>query len=216
MAEPDPRIPPSPTPGPSAADPSPEGTKADLKAQLHARASRITGRLDALKDEADPMATAREKAAQARDFATEHAEILAGSALGIGVLVALLLSRSGSGDASEVPVQRLDDRYVGGLTQRLAARLNRGEALHEALGRTLRAQAPIVLREPEGPSGSIFGTLLKAGLVTGLAFGANYALEAFTGKGLGAWVADQMGDEPDYPPVHGTAGAEMPDPPSTG
>ena len=79
MADPDTPTPTPPNPRPASNEPPKAGappkpgsartqdaSKEDIEAQLHARASRISGRFDALKDEADPMATAREKAAQAR------------------------------------------------------------------------------------------------------------------------------------------------------
>lgn len=153
--------------------------------------------------------------------------LMAGAGLGALFLLKKLFG-SGSDDTHRpLPVQHreLTDGYVDTLTRALEHRLEAGAGLAEAVGETLRQRAPLLLHAPrsddDGGSSSFWGVLIGLGLLGAAAYGADRAARELTGAGLLDLARSQAGGAPDrpgydidrtYPPVHGTAGAEMPTP----
>lgn len=120
---------------------------------------------------------------------------------------------------SDLSNRTLTDDYVHHLATRIAGRLREGYDLDDALGETLRERAPVRLDLPASDEGtSVLGWIVRLALVAGVGFAANAAAKAFLGRDLAGLVKGEGDDgyrvDDAYAPVHGTAGAEMPRPPS--
>lgn len=194
-------------------------TKAELQAELDARARTIHARTDALQREADPAAPPPPAHGGADD---EHGDAPAKTALlaaagGLVAGVAIRRLAGGRGDAHEPEPARtriLTDTYLDRLAREVEARIGGGDSLADALGGVLGRRAPLRLEAPRS-GGSALVRVLALGLVAASAAGLNLACRAYYGRSLVELVRARLGgddDEPAYPPVHGTAGAEMPRP----
>ncbi len=119
------------------------------------------------------------------------------------------------------PRRDLTDGYVAGLTRSVELRLRQGEDLHTAMADTLRERAPVAFRSPQDSGTSSLGWLLGFGLLTAAGAGLYFMIDRLLGQNPVEMIQNKFGGndhaggfEPgdSYSTVHGTAGAQMPDP----
>ncbi|MGI9174915.1 MAG: hypothetical protein ACR2GR_06320 [Rhodothermales bacterium] len=196
-----------------------ELSKKKVQAQIDAKEREISSQARVLEDEAKYFGfLAKERVDLFKEQAKNNAFAIGGGIVGGGLLLKMLFSGNDSEDTGAYR-RTLTEPYVASLAHDVEAYLDEHETLQEALLQALRDRAPLLLENPDVRSGSFWGSLLGLGLLAGAAFGANYASQYLTGQNLIDLVRGQLGDdtyepsfEATYPPVHGTAGAEMPDP----
>ena len=205
-----------------------ELSKEEVQAQIDAKEREISDHARVLESEAKYFGIlAKERVDLFKEQAKNNALAIGGGIVGGGLLLKMLLGGK-DGDDEDAYRRELSEPYVASLTYDVETYLGEGETLQEALLQALRERAPLLLENPERPSGGFWSGLFKLGLVAGAAFGANYLAEYLTGRNLVDLVKEQAGGdvdpygpyeprvEPAYAPVHGTAGAEMPEPESFG
>ena len=196
-----------------------ELSKKEVQAQIDAKEREISNQARVLEGEAKYFGfLAKERVDLFKEQAKNNAVAIGGGIVGGGLLLKLLFSGSDSENTNAYR-RTLTEPYVASLAHDVEAYLGEDDTLQEALLQALRDRTPLLLEDPDVRSGSFWGTLLGLGLLAGAAFGANYASQYLTGQNLVDLVRGQLGDsdyepafEAAYPPVHGTAGAEMPDP----
>ena len=213
-----------------------ELSKEEVQAQIDAKEREISDHARVLEHEAKYFGIlAKERVDLFKEQAKNNALAIGGGIVGGGLLLKMLLGGKNDGDGADAYRRELDGPYVASLAYDVETALDEGETLHDALLQALRERAPLLLENPERHSGGFWSGLLKLGLVAGVAFGANFAAEYLTGRNLVDLVKEQAGGgdfdagdldafggafepdvEPAYAPVHGTAGAEMPETESFG
>ena len=194
-------------------------SKEEVQAQIDAKEREISSQARVLEDEAKYFGfLAKERVDLFKEQAKNNAFAIGGGIVGGGLLLKMLFGGSDNEGASAYR-RTLTEPYVASLAHDVEAYLGEDETLQDALLQALRDRAPLLLENPDVSSGSSWKTLLGLGLLAGAAFGANYASQYLTGQSLADLASGQFGDdefEPSfdaaYPPVHGTAGAEMPNP----
>ena len=200
-----------------------ELSKKEVQAQIDAKEREISNQARVLEDEAKYFGfLAKERVDLFKEQAKNNAFAIGGGIVGGGLLLKLLFSGNDNEDSGAYR-RTLTEPYVASLAHDVEAYLDEHETLQDALLQALRDRAPLLLENPDVRSGSFWGSLLGLGLLAGTAFGVNYAAQYLTGQNLVDLVRSQLGDdtyepsfEADYSPVHGTAGAEMPDPDFSG
>ena len=203
-----------------------ELSKEEVQAQIDAKEREISGHARVLEHEAKYFGIlAKERVDLFKEQAKNNAFAIGGGIVGGGLLLKLLLGGKDRDDEAIYRYRReLTGPYVASLTYDVESYLDEGQTLQEALLQALRERAPLLLENPERGSGSFWSGLFKLGLLAGAAFGANYLAEYLTGRNLVDLAKEQLGGgdayeppvEPAYAPIHGTAGAEMPDTESFG
>lgn len=196
-------------------------SKEEVQARIDAKEREISGRARVIEHETKFLGIlAKERIDLLKEQAKNNALAVGGGIAGGGLLLKLLLGGRDSDEGKPARRHELTEAYSASLSRDVEDHLNEGETLQDALLYALRDRAPLLLENPTRHVGSFWGGLLGLGLMAGAAFGANYVAEYITGRSVIDLVKDQLGGngdyeppvEPAYAPVHGTAGAEMPDP----
>ena len=137
---------------------------------------------------------------------------------GAAALGGALLGRWLSGDDDRgADHQPLTSRFIRQISHEIEMQVEEGADLPSAVASALRGRAPILLEPRHRTSSWMTGSWMKgAAAVVLFGVGANYAFKWITGRSLAerlraSFSHEEAGREAAYRPVHGTAGARVPD-----